>query len=83
MLKFFHVTRISNFCKFLVDFNSYFKHVVLSHLDELLGLPYMVGKLEMSSSQFNLSRKTILHVASNMSQTLHEGLVCQIFIRFV
>jgi len=83
MLKFFHVTRISNFHKFLVDFNDDFKHVALFHLDKLLGLPYMVGKLEIFSSRSNLIRKTILHTASNMSQTLHEGLVCQIFIRFV
>jgi hypothetical protein len=83
MLKFFHINRISNFHKFLVDFNDDFKHVALSHLDKLLGLPYMVRKLEISSSQSNLSRKTILHSTSNMSQTLHEGLVCQIFIRFV
>jgi len=66
MLKFFHVTRISNFHKFLTDFNTDFKHVVLSHLDELLGLPYLVGKLKISSSQSNLSRKKILHVASDM-----------------
>jgi hypothetical protein len=49
MLKFLHVSRISNFYTFLADFNSDFKHVALSRMDELLGLPYMVGKLEMSS----------------------------------
>jgi hypothetical protein len=30
-----------------------FKHVILSHLDELLSVSYMDGKLEMSSFQPN------------------------------
>jgi len=30
-----------------------FKHVILSHLDELLSLPYMDGKLEKSSFYSN------------------------------
>jgi hypothetical protein len=37
-------------CKLiLTDFSPDFKRVVLSHLDKLLSLPYMVGKLEMFS----------------------------------
>jgi hypothetical protein len=45
MLEFLHVVRISNFYIFLADLNPDFKRVILSHLDELLGLRYMVGKL--------------------------------------
>jgi hypothetical protein len=49
MLKFLHVARISNFT-FLVDFSLNFKkHVILSHLDVLLGLPYMIENIDMSS----------------------------------
>jgi hypothetical protein len=72
MLKFLHVSRISNFYIFLADFSSNFKHVVLSHMDELLGLLYMVGKLEMSSFQPNLSGRKMSHVAPNMSQIVHN-----------
>jgi len=72
MLKFFHVSRISNFYTFLADFNSDFKHVALSRMDELLGLSYMVGKLEMSSFQPNLSGRKMSHVAPNMSQIVHN-----------
>jgi len=49
MLKFLHVARNSNFCIFLADLNPDFKHVVLSCLDELLGLRYMIEKFQMSS----------------------------------
>jgi hypothetical protein len=35
----------------------------------------MVGKLEMSSLQHNLSHNKISHVALDISQTVHEGLV--------
>jgi hypothetical protein len=45
MLKFLHVARIFNFRIFLADLSHDFKHVVLSHLNELLGLQYIVGKL--------------------------------------
>jgi hypothetical protein len=40
---------IFDFYTFLADFNPNFKHVVLSHLGELLGQLYIVGKLAMSS----------------------------------
>jgi hypothetical protein len=49
MLKFLHVAQIFNFRVFLANLSPNFKHVVLSHLDELLGLRYMVRKLQMSS----------------------------------
>jgi hypothetical protein len=49
MLKFLHVARISNFHTFLVDFSHDFKQGVLSCLDELLDLPCMVKRLEMSN----------------------------------
>jgi hypothetical protein len=45
MLKFLYVAQISNFRIFLTDLCSDLKHVVLSRLDELLGLRYMVEKL--------------------------------------
>jgi hypothetical protein len=75
MLKFLNVSRIFNFRMFLIDFSPDFKHVVFSHLDELLGLPYVVGKLEMSSFRLNLNRNKIPHVTSYMSQIIHEYLV--------
>jgi hypothetical protein len=43
MLKFLDIARISNFCTFLTDSSSDFKHVILSCLNELLDLPYIVG----------------------------------------
>jgi hypothetical protein len=75
MLKFLHVARISNFRIFLADLSPDFKHVVLSRLDELLGLQYMVGKLQMSNFQPNFNRSKLLLVAPDMSQTVHEGIV--------
>ena len=45
MLKFLYVARISNFHIFLADLSLDLKHVILSHLDALLGLQYMVRKL--------------------------------------
>jgi hypothetical protein len=62
MLKFLHVAWIINFRTFLIYFNLDFKHI-LFRLDELLGLPYMVGKLEMSSFQLNLNSNNIPPVA--------------------
>jgi hypothetical protein len=67
MLKFLHEARISNFRIFLADLSPDFKHVVLFHLNELLGLQYMVGKLHMSSFQPNFNRRKILLVALDMS----------------
>jgi len=75
MLKFIHVTLISNFHTFLTDFSPNFKHIVLSHLDELLVLPYMVENLEMYNFQTNLNCSKILLVLLDMSQTVHECLV--------
>jgi len=49
MLKLFHIVRIFNLRIFLVNFTPDFKHVVFSYMNELLGLLYMVGKLEISS----------------------------------
>jgi len=49
MLKFLHVARISNFRTFLTDFIIDFKHIVLFLINELMGLQYMVGNLEMSN----------------------------------
>jgi len=79
MLKFLHVAWISNFHIFLVDFSPDFKHVVLSFLDELLNLPYMVGKPEVSSFQPNLNGRNITLISLNMFQTVHECLVWQIW----
>ena len=59
MLKFLYVARISNFFPFLQIFSSDIKHFVLSYLDELLSLPYMVGKLEMSNFQPNFNHGKI------------------------
>jgi hypothetical protein len=75
MLKFIHVARISNFHTFLTNFSTNFKHIVLSRLDKLLVLQYMVENLEMYSFQTNLNCSKISLVALDMSQTVHEGLV--------
>jgi len=37
----------------LVDFKLYFKHIVFSYLDELLSIPYMDRKLDISNFQLN------------------------------
>ena len=75
MSKSLHVARISNFLTFLADFNLDLKHVVHFFLDELLSIPYMVGKLEMYSFQPNLNHNKIPPIASKISQTVHKGLV--------
>jgi hypothetical protein len=56
-------------------FSPDFKHVVLSRLDELLRLRYIVGKFQMFSSYPNFNRSKISPIALDMSQTIHEGLV--------
>jgi hypothetical protein len=75
MLKFLHVVRIFNFHIFLADLSLDFKYVVLSRQNELLGIQYMIGKLQTSSFHPNFSRNKILLVAPDISQTVHEGLV--------
>jgi hypothetical protein len=75
MLKFFYVARIFNFSIFLANLSFDFKHIVLSHLDELLVLQYMIGKLHISSFQPNFNKSKILLVAPDMSQIVYEGLV--------
>jgi len=79
MLKFLHVAWMSNFCIFLADLSPDFKHVVLSCLDKLLGLRYMVEKLQMSSFYPNFNWSKIASVALNMFQTVHEGLIWYIW----
>jgi hypothetical protein len=56
-------------------FSPDFKHVVLSRLDELLGLRYIVGKFQMSSFYPNFNRNKITPVTLDMSQIVHKGLV--------
>jgi hypothetical protein len=75
MLKFFFVTQIFNFCISLADFSSDFKHVILFYLDELLGLPYMIGKLKMFNFHYNLNHMKIPPINPNISQTVYKGLV--------
>jgi hypothetical protein len=79
MLKFLHEARISNFRIVLANLSPDFKHAILFHLDELLGLRYMIGKLELSSSHPNFNRNKIPLVTLDMSQTLHWGLVWHIW----
>jgi len=75
MSKFLYAARISNFLTFLADFNLDLKHVVHSFLDELLSIPYIVGKFEMYCFQPNLNHNKSPPVASKISQTVHKGLV--------
>jgi len=67
MLKFLHIAWISNFCILLADLSSDFKHVVLSRLDELLGLRYTVGKFQMFSFYPNFNQSKIPPVALDVS----------------
>ena len=75
MLKFLYMAKIFNFRTFLVDFNPNFNHVVLSRLDELLDLIYIVGNLKMSSFQPNLNNKKIPPVALYISQVVNKSLI--------
>jgi hypothetical protein len=75
MLKFLYTARISNFRTFMTNFSLYFKHVVLSHLDKLLGLSYMVGNIEISSFYPNLNHNTIPPIVADMFQIVHECIV--------
>jgi hypothetical protein len=67
MLKFLYVVRVFNFRIFLTDLSPDFKHVILSRLDKLLGLRYIVGKLQISSFQPNFNRNKIPPIAPYMS----------------
>jgi len=67
MLKFLYVARIFNFRILLADLSPDFKHVIFSRLNKLLGLRYIVGKLQISSFQPNFNRNKIPPVAPNMS----------------
>ena len=67
MLKLLHIARIFYFHIFWQIFSLDFKHIILSRLDKFQGLPYMVGKLEMSNFLNNVHRRTIPPVALNMS----------------
>jgi len=67
MPKFLHVAQIFNFCTFFQTFISDFKHIVLSCLEELPVLPYVVGNYEMSSFQTTLNRRQIPLVTPDMS----------------
>ena len=78
MLKLLHVAWMSNFCIFLAYLSPDFKHVVLSRLDELLGLRYTVGKFQMFSFYPNFNRSKIPLITLDMSQTIHEGIVWHI-----
>lgn len=63
---------------FLTDFSSHIKHVVF-FFNELLGLSYMIGSLEISSFQPNLKCNKIPLVTPDMSQIVYECLVWQIW----
>jgi len=52
---------------FFADFSPDFKHLILSRLDELLSLLYMVEKLEMFSFQPSSNHRTIPPVALDMT----------------
>ena len=71
MLKFFNVVRISNFHIFLVNLSLDLEHIVLSHLDVLLSLRYMVRKLQISSFEPNYNLSKIQPVALDLSQIVH------------
>ena len=44
-------------------------------MDELVGLPYMVGKSEMSSFYPSKNHNKISLVASDMTKIVHKGIV--------
>lgn len=59
----------------LINFNSDFKHVIVSFIDDLLSLLKINEKLEMFNFQHNYNYCNIPHIASNMAQTVHKSLV--------
>jgi len=79
MLKFLHVAWISNFRKFLAYLSPDFKHIILSYLDEWLGLRYIFREFQMSSFYPNFNRNKIPPIALDMSQTVHESIVWHIW----
>jgi len=58
-----------------MSFSPNFKHVILSHLNELLDLQYIVGKFQKYSFYPNFNRSKIPPVTLNMSQIVHEDIV--------
>jgi len=58
-----------------MSFSPNFKHVILSYLNELLDLQYIVGKFQKYSFYPNFNRSKIPPVTLNMSQIVHEDIV--------
>jgi hypothetical protein len=58
-----------------MSFSPDLEHVVLSRLDELLGLRYIVGQFYMSGFYPNFNRSKIPPISLNMSQTAHRCIV--------
>jgi hypothetical protein len=79
IIKSLHATWISNFRIFFVNLSPGFKYVILSRLNELLELQYMVEELQSSTFQPNFNRCKISPVALDMSKTIHESLVWHIW----
>lgn len=50
----------------LVNFNFNLKHVILSRMNDLLGLSYKIRKLEIFNFQHNLNGNKILFVSLKM-----------------
>ena len=62
-----------------ISFFSNFKHVILSCLDELLGIRDTVWKFKISHFNPNFNRSKILSVALDISQIVDEGFVWYIW----
>jgi len=57
----------------VVGSGSNFNHIVLSYLDELVGLSYIIRKVNMSSFQPHWNRIQNPPAASDMTQQVDKG----------
>jgi hypothetical protein len=64
-------------CRHILDPSS---NMLFSlRLDELLGLPYMNGKLKMSSFQPKINHSKLVHIAQDIVQIVYRDPVWHIF----
>jgi len=70
---------MTHFSHFLTYFSSNIKHIVFFKKNKLVGLPFIVGSLEIFSFQPNLKCNKIPLVTPDMSQIVYEDLVWQIW----
>jgi hypothetical protein len=62
-----------HFCTLVAGSRSNFNHIILSHLDELVGLPYIIRKVNMSSFHPNWNFIQNPPAALDMIQHVDKG----------